>query len=164
MIEMSAETTHPGVSQIEPPPQARALSTFPRIDYADAFRADVAARERSPEQWARTVLEDAPAAMRSTLQSGWAAIGLKLGQAPAEESILGWEIRRSTPEFALLGAESRIGMPGELLFMRDREALLFATFVQQDNVIARAVWAGVEPVHVPFVRRLLADAVRRTVR
>ncbi|MEZ0291202.1 MAG: hypothetical protein ACAH82_01610, partial [Solirubrobacteraceae bacterium] len=58
-------------------------------------------------------------------------------------------------------AGSRIGMPGELLLKREGDALLFATFVQHGNPAARAVWAGVEPVHVPTVRRLLADAARR---
>jgi hypothetical protein len=161
MIEMTADTTHPAVSQIEPPPQARALSTFSQIDYADAFLADVAVGQRSAEQLARLVLEDAPVAVRRRLQSGWTAIGLKLGRASEEGSILGWEIRRNTRDHVLLGAGSRIGMPGELLFMRHRDALLFATFVQQHNLIARTVWAGVEPVHVPFVRELLMDAVGR---
>jgi hypothetical protein len=164
MIEMTPDTTPRAVSQITPPPQARALSALTRIDYADAFLSEIALRGRSAEQLARFVLEDAPAGVRRKLHSGWSAIGLKVGQAPPEESILGWEIRLGTPEFVLLAARSRIGMPGELLFMRYEDALLFATFVQQDNLVARAVWAGVEPVHVPFVRRLLEDAVERDLR
>jgi hypothetical protein len=164
MIETTPEIADPGVRQIEPPAQARALSSLHRIDYADAFLADVAAADLTAEQWARTVLEDAPLGLRRRLQSGWAAIGLRLGQGTAEGSVLGWEIRRDTPESILLGAESRIGMPGELLFMRHGEELLFATFVAHDNLVARAVWTGVEPVHGPFVRRLLADAVRRNPR
>jgi len=46
-----------------------------------------------------------------------------------------------TPAFVVLAAGSRIGMPGELLFMREPGGLLFATFVQQKNCVARAVWA-----------------------
>jgi hypothetical protein len=75
--------------------------------------------------------------------------------------VLGWEVRRSTPEFALLGAGSRIGMPAELLFKRQPDTLLFATFVRQETPIARAVWARVEPVHRPIVRRILEQAARR---
>ncbi len=70
-------------------------------------------------------------------------------------------MRVSTPDVLLLGAGSRVGMPAELLFKRERHALLFATFVQQDNPVARGLWAGVEPVHVPIVRRLLEQAGRR---
>ena len=150
------------VRQIEVPQGARAISRLARIDYADAFAVDVGrARERTAEEWARAFLEDAPRTVQRTLQSGWSAIGLRLGGAPSDRSVLGWEIRRGTPDFVLLGADSRIGMPGELLFKRRQRTLLFATFVQQDNQVARAVWARVEPVHVPIVRRLLEQGGRR---
>jgi hypothetical protein len=150
------------VRQTDVPEASRALSTLSHIDYADAFTVDVdGAEERTAEQWARAVLEDAPAAVRRSLQSGWSAIGLKLGAAPPERSVLGWEIRHSTPDHILLGADSRIGMAGELLVRREHQALLFSTFVQQDSPVARTVWAGVEPVHVPIVRRILEHAQRR---
>jgi hypothetical protein len=149
------------VRQVAVRPEVRALSTLAHVDYADTFLLDVgAAPERTAEQWARAVLEAAPAGVRHMLQSGWSAIGLKLGAAPSDRSVLGWEIRRTTPDILLLGAESHIGMPGELLFKRQRRALLFATFVQQSNPAARALWAGVEPAHVPIVRRILAHAGR----
>lgn len=75
--------------------------------------------------------------------------------------MLGWEVRRSTPDFVVLGADSRIGMAGELLFKRLLHTQLFATFVQHDNHIARAAWARVEPVHAPVVRYVLGQASRR---
>jgi hypothetical protein len=149
------------VRQVAVPPAARALSTLSRIDYEDAFLVDTGtARERTAEQWARAILEDAPITVGSTLLSGWSALGLKLDRARSDRSVLGWEVRDGAPDFVLLGAHSRIGMPAELLVERERHALLFATFVQHDNEIARAVWAGVEPVHVPTVRRVLEQASR----
>jgi hypothetical protein len=75
--------------------------------------------------------------------------------------VLGWTVRRSTPDATLLAAGSRIGMPGELLIKRRRRGLLFATFVQQDNAIAHAVWRGIEPIHVRYVRRVLENAHQR---
>jgi hypothetical protein len=153
---MEQASGHGRVSQIAVPADAQALGTLSRIDYADAFLVAVESpQERSGEQWARAALEAVPIKVRRTLQSGWSALGLKLGEAPRERSVLGWPIRRSTPDFVLLGADSRIGMPAELLFQRRQRMLLFATFVQQDNAIARAVWARVDQVHVPVVRRLL---------
>jgi hypothetical protein len=150
------------VRQVAVPPAARALSTLSRIDYEDAFLVETRpATGRTAEQWARAILEDAPITVRSTLVSGWSALGLKLGCARSEHGVLGWEVRRRTPDYVLLGADSHIGMPGELLFKREPCALLFATFVQHDNPIARAVWAEVEPVHVPIVRRVLEQASRR---
>jgi hypothetical protein len=76
-------------------------------------------------------------------------------------SVLGWEIRTNTPSFVLMGRTSLIGMPGELLFKREKNGLLFATFVRQDNRLARAVWAATEPQHVPIVHNLLEQAGRR---
>jgi hypothetical protein len=151
------------VRQIEVPDEARAQSTLRRIDYADAFLADVGPTgRRTAEAWARAVLEDAPLALRRSLGSGWSALGLKVGLVRSgEDAVLGWPIRRRTPDAVLLGAGSRIGMPGQLLFARRGETLLFATFVEQDNPAARALWAGVERVHVPTVRRVLESAVAR---
>jgi hypothetical protein len=154
--------TEGSVRQVAVPLAVRALSTLPRIDYQDAFSVDVPqAQGRTAEQWARAVLEAAPPAVRHTLVSGWSAIGLKLRRGPSERFVLGWEVRQSALDFVLLAAGSRIGMPAELLFKRERQALLFSTFVQHENPIARTLWAGIEPVHVPVVRYVLEQASRR---
>jgi hypothetical protein len=52
-------------------------------------------------------------------------------------------------------------MPGELLLKKEDGALLFATFVAQRNLLARAVWAVTEPLHVRVVRDILGQASRR---
>jgi hypothetical protein len=116
-------------------------------------------QDRTAEQWARDIIAGAPPRIRHALVSGWSAIGLKL-----DGPVLGWTVRRSSPDAALLAAGSRIGMPGELLIKRRRRGLLFATFVQQDNAIAHAVWSGIEPIHVRYVRRVLENAHERFLR
>jgi hypothetical protein len=152
----SQGSTPPAVRQVTVPTDARAICTLDRIDYADAFEADVGPpRRRTAEQWARAVLEDAPAGLRGRLVASWCAIGLKLSHGRSHAAVLGWQIRCNVPEFVLVGADSRIGMPAELLFRRLPDRLLFCTFVQHDNPTARAVWAGVERAHVPAVHRLL---------
>jgi hypothetical protein len=149
------------VRQVDAPSSARALSTLARIDYCDAFLFDVGStHDESAEELIREILEGAPLAVRTQLLSGWSAIGLKVGTT-SERSVLGWEVRRTVPDHVLLGAESRIGMPGELLLKKEDGALLFATFVAQRNLIARAVWAVTEPVHVRVVRDILDQASRR---
>jgi hypothetical protein len=162
MASLAAESSaQDRVRQIAVPPAARALSTLAHIDYEDAFTIDVdPAQHATAEDWMRAILERAPFSVRQALQSGWLSIGLKPGSGPPEQVVLGWDIRCSTPEHVLLGRASRIGMPGELLLERQQHSLLFATFVQQNNQVARAVWAGVEPVHVPTVRQLLERASR----
>ena len=147
------------VRQVSVPPAARKLSTLSHVDYEDSFLVEIGSpQDRTAEQWARAILEDAPIVMRSALLSGWSALGLRLGSPRSHRFVLGWEVRRSTPDFALLGARSRLGLPAELLVKRRQKTLLFATFVQQENHIARALWAGVEPVHRPVVRHVLERA------
>jgi len=149
------------VRQVDPPSSARTLSTLGRIDYCDAFLFDTGStHDESAEEVIREILEGAPLAVRTHLLSGWSAIGLKVGTSSAR-SVLGWEVRRTVPEHVLLGADSRIGMPGELLLKKERGALLFATFVAQRNPLARALWAVVEPVHVRIVRDILEQASQR---
>ena len=150
------------VNQIKVPAAARALSTLPSADYEDAFVVRLGSTsERTALQWARAILEGAPVATRGRLVTGWSAIGLKLGALRSDRFVLGWNVRQSTDDFVLLGADSRIGMPGELLFVRRLRTVLFSTFVQHKNPVARAVWAKVEPVHGPTVRSILEDAHRR---
>ncbi len=151
----------PQVQQVDVPSSVRALSTLSRIDYCDAFLFDVgSAHDESAEVLIRHLLEGAPLAVRTQLLSGWSAIGLKVASG-SDGSVLGWKVRRSVPDHVLLGADSRIGMPGELLLKKEDDALLFATFVEQRNLFARAVWAVTEPVHVRIVRDILAQANRR---
>ena len=167
MLSNTAHTSRPErmVRQIAVPPAARRRSTLPRVDYADAFLLETgAAQDRTGEQWARAILDDLPAIARRNLRWGWFALGLKLGGAGSDRSVLGWEVRRSTADFALLGAGSRLGMPAELLFEPHQEALLFATFVQQENPLARAVWAPVGPYHRQVVPRILERAARSEAR
>ena len=147
------------VRQVAVPAEARALSTLSRVDYADAFLvATRSAQDYTAEQWARLILMGAPLTVRARLLAGWSMIGLKLGRGGFTRSVLGWELRARTPEFALLHADSRIGMPGELLFKPSRDALLFCTFVQFGNHIAGTLWAAIEPTHVRVVRELLDGA------
>jgi hypothetical protein len=158
MIRESGER----VRQIAVPPTARALSTLSHIDYADAFLVEAGpARHWSAERCGRAVLDRAPLAVRTNLLLGWSAIGLKPSIGGSSRSILGWEIRLNTPEFVLLGRDSLIGMPGELLFEREHDALLFCTFVQHNTLVARAMWASIEATHVRIVRDLLGQAAPR---
>jgi hypothetical protein len=159
---MTREAAGSTVRQVAVPAATRARSTLAHVDYADTFVVDIgAAQSHTAEEWARAIVEGAPARVQQQLRWGWTALGLKLGPTRSDRFLLGWQVRRSTPDLVLLGAGSRIGMPGELLFERRQRSLLFATFVQHDNAIARAVWAATEPRHVEVVRRLLERAGKR---
>ena len=146
------------VRQTALPAATRELSTLTRIDYEDAFLVDIGlARDRTAEQWAREVLEGAPASTRRALSRGWSGLGLRLGPARSDRHVLGWEIRRSDPDVVLLGARGRLGLSGELIFQRSAHALLYATVVQLDNRVARGLWAAIESRH----RRVVQDLLER---
>lgn len=158
-----AHGSAPGrVRQVTLPAEARALSTMSRIDYDDAFLAEAGpVQDRTGEQWARAVLEGAPLKTRNALSRGWFALGLRLGPVESDQRVLGWEVRRSTPDTALLGADGRLGLAGELLFARQQDGtLLFATFVRLDDPTARALWAGISARHREIVAGLLEQAIR----
>jgi hypothetical protein len=157
-----ASTTAGRVRPVALPSAARALSMLSRIDYHDAFTVDAGpGQERTGEQWARTILEDAPEAMRRTLLNGWHRLGLDLGSPGSPDRVLGWEIRRNTPDCLLLDAGSPLGLRGELLFWARPGGLLTATFIEQRNVAARALWAPIVPQHQQIVRSLLTQAIGR---
>lgn len=150
------------VRQVAMPPAARRLNTLSHVDYEDAFLVRIGhAPDRTAEQWARAILQDAPILTRSALLLGWSSLGLRLSTARSDRYVLGWEVLGSTQGFALLAAGSRLGLPAQLLFKRERHTLLFCTFVQRENTIAHAVWAGVEPVHRRVVPRVLEQASLR---
>lgn len=145
--------------RVAPPAGLAGLSTLPRVDYGDAFSVSTDTHaDWTAQDWAREVLEGASAVTRAELLTGWSALGLRA--TDASDSVLGWEIRRASTQSVLLGRESRIGMPGELLFMLVPEGLLFATFVHHRTVATHPVWAAVQHTHVRTVLDLLDRAVR----
>ena len=153
----SVEGKMPGqVREVAVPPAALALTTLSRVDYADAFRLESGrALDWTGEEWARAMLEGAPAATRTRLRRGWFALGVRLGSADDDRRILGWAVRRSSAEFAVLAASSLIGMEAEVVCRRERRGLLVATFMQLNNPVARTVWAAVSPRHREGLRGLI---------
>jgi Protein of unknown function (DUF2867) len=148
------------VTQIDVPDDVPALSTLPGVDYADCFLVDTGAHPGwNAERWARAVLDEAPPSMRTRLLAGWTALGLKDAK-PTDRSVLGWTIRRNSADAILLGRDSRLGMPGELLFVLRPEGLHFATFVHHHTPATRPVWAAAHGTHVRTVLELLERACR----
>ena len=70
-----------------------------------------------------------------------------------QDNILGWPVRRAEPDFVLLGAQSRTGMPAELLIKREKDSVLLATLIQQKGPVMKRVWSLVEGPHQRIVPR-----------
>jgi hypothetical protein len=148
------------VEQIPIPPDLRARTALARVDYSDAFVATPSrVGDRSAEGWARAMLEGASPDMRASLRRGWRLLGLRLEAADDPGRVLGWPIRHSDPDLAVLAADSPLGMRAELLFERTPRALRFATVIQLRNPLARTVWTRIVPQHQRVVRHLLTGVM-----
>jgi hypothetical protein len=152
--------TTPTVTQIPLPEDARALSTLPRVDYADAFAVAVGV-DQSAAEWARAVIGDAPPRVRRDLWLGWIALGLRLGPPWSSDRVLGWKVKHSDAGVVLLAANSWLGLRAELLFRSEPDGLLFATLIQLTNPATRAIWAAITAHHQRVVRSLLTHAANR---
>lgn len=142
------------VRQIAVPDFVRPLSLLPRVDYADAFVVPIAAHpNRTAEEWARAILEDT--GETTQLHAAWSALGLRVDD---ESGVAGWRFRRNDLDTVLLGADSRVGMPGELLIAVRGDELVFATMLSHRTPTTRPVWAAVVSGHVAKVRQLLTSA------
>jgi hypothetical protein len=154
---------HDRVRAVALPPDARALTTLDHVDYTDAVRLETGlADERTAEEWARALLEEAPAATRTMLRRGWFALGVRLGSTEDERLVLGWPVRRHSSEYVLLAARSLLGMQAEVLVKREQSTLLVATFMHLRNPLARGVWTAFAPKHRRVLHHLVREAGRRT--
>ena len=146
------------VEAIAVPAAVRSLTAIAPIAYEDAFRvAPAPAAWRPPEAAARAMLGATPPRLRAALLAGWSGLGLRLDAGSGRE-VLGWRLRRSDQEVAVLAADSPRGVAAELVFSPCEEALIYATFVRLETASAREAWAEIERFHQPMVRRLLERA------
>lgn len=159
---MAETATASKVEEVGVPAGTLALSVLPWVDYRDGFRLELpGGPELSGEEWAREMLEGASLETRHSLRRGWPLIGLKMAPHGTEDAVLGWRLRHRGPDYALLGADSRIGMPAELLFRPEPGGLFFATMIQQRNPFVHALWAPIGPPHRRIVPALMRRAAAR---
>src|SRR3954453_2189209 len=85
------------VRQVAVPGEARALSTLPQIDYADAFVVEARPVRAKPEHWLLVMLEGAPLSTRTALRWAWFALGLRLGLDGSTRFVLGWKVLAIEP-------------------------------------------------------------------
>lgn len=140
---------------------ANAVGALPRSGCAVAFELSLpAAGDRSPEQWARAVWEQAPALVRRLLLIGWrAGLGLRLGPLNTPAHVLGWALTSATGQAAVLDARSRLMTARNVVELRDR-GVRWTTFVRFDRRPAAALWSLAAPVHcaaIPYLLRRAGD-------
>lgn len=130
-------------------------------DYTDAFQVAASRTDhRTPVQWLRAMLEDAPLPARVAMVAGWRVVlGFRLGPRPSDRHVLGWPIVDADAETARLQLDSRL-LGGQLVLRHQpgTGTATFSTLGQFHHPAAPAVWAALGPIHRTVVPHLLARA------
>jgi hypothetical protein len=130
-----------------------------RCDYDDSFEASVAAaNERTPEEWARAVFEDAPRSVRWFLLVGFRyGLNLRLARRRSPEHVLGWAILDREPDSLTIESRSWY-LTSRLLFQTEPAHVTLSTHVRYDKPIAKVLWPPVSILHRQILPRLLRHA------
>jgi hypothetical protein len=134
-----------------------------RCDYDDSFEASVAAaNERTPEQWARAVFEDAPRSVRWFLLVGFRyGLNLRLARRTSPKHVLGWAIVDREPDSLTIESRSWY-LTSRLLFKTELARVTLSTHVRYDKPIAKILWPPVSILHRQILPRLLRHAAAHT--
>src|SRR5205814_7948317 len=145
------------------PEDIRALDTLQNPTRTYAWQvARPTADDRSAEQWARAVIEDAPRLLRWFIVAGWVVVlRLRLGPGGSSSYIQGYKILSNTQTLVIFGVESFALEAHLAVQVRDGD-VVHATFVRYERPVARALWGLAAPIHrrvIPYLLR--RAAVRR---
>jgi hypothetical protein len=141
------------------PEKIRRLSTIAHVDYADSYGAATHhADDRSPEEWARAVLEDTSLGRRA--REFWQGLGLRLGAPNSPDHVQGWKIAARGHDWIRLETSSSWAT-AEIVFHVAEGCLSIALFLRFDATKAKDSWSSVSVMHQRAVPALLEQALQR---
>jgi len=136
------------------PAQISAAGAMDRPDYVDLFTVVAGhGADRSPEQWARTAVEEVAGLGGQVL---W-RLGLGLRLEPSSDAIGGWRIGDRAASWIRLEAESWL-LRAHIVVHVDDQRLSVATIIRYQRPIAALVWPVASIVH----RRAMPGLLSRT--
>lgn len=150
----------PGPRKITPPDDVREHSSLCRIDYQDAFTVRLVGGTGSAEQWARNLLESAPAPVRAFLRAGWSVFGAQLGPVSSPAHVLGWKIGAQEAGWIRLEVLWKVGLRANLVVRVRPDSLVVATFIEHFRGVSRLIRPLLIPVHLVALRYLVSRAAR----
>jgi hypothetical protein len=139
------------------PEGIRSLGAMDSPDYVDLSTVTVGATDRSPEEWARALLEVTPTGRSAPVL--WRALGLRLGPSNSPDYVQGWKIPDRGDDWVRIQAASWF-MTAHAVVQFDDGRLSVALFVRYDQPIAAFVWPPVSVMH----RRVMPVLLRQTLR
>jgi hypothetical protein len=150
-----AVATVVGVRNI--PEAIRSLDTLAHPDYADLFTVSTSgATDRSPEEWARAVLEGT--ALGESARSLWRLLGLRLGPRDSADHVQGWKIADRGDTWIRLQTASWFMTAHAVVQVEDGHVSV-ALFLRFDRAIAVLVWVPVGVMHRRGVPTMLRQAL-----
>lgn len=141
------------------PEEIRSLNTLASPDYVDLFTAWTSeATDRSPEQWARAVLEEAPLSGQNA-RALWRLMGLRLGPRHSPDHVQGWKIAAHGDNWIRVETASWY-MTAQAVCLVEEGQVSISLSLHYDHAVAVLVWALVSGPHQRAVPVMLSQAVR----
>jgi hypothetical protein len=138
------------------------MSLLDRIDYEDAYRVDTLL-QRTPEQWMRAFIEDAPTWFQLPwIGLGKAVLGARFGPLTASaDHVLGWRVLADRPNLFAVGLDSSAGPFARLITLTPPGQAVVATQIRLDTARARTLWPAIRRGHRYFAPYLLDRAANQ---
>jgi hypothetical protein len=154
---MSGEAVSTVVGLRDIPEEIRSLGALGGPDYVDLYTVTTSeATDRSPEEWARAVLEGTP--LGQSARSLWRVLGLRLGPRHSGDYVQGWKIAARGDNWIRLETASWF-MSGHAVVHVDEGRLSVALFLRYDHPVAALVWRAVGGMHRRGVPAMLRQAL-----
>jgi hypothetical protein len=142
------------------PEAVRALNALHDADHADACTAEVSnARDKTPEQWIRAVLEETPIGGRARLF--WRTLGVRLGPPNSPDHVQGWPIAARGNDWIRLETSTWFATLHALCYVDDASVTV-ALFVRHENPAGPLIWMPVSVIHHRGLPAMVQQAVRLT--
>jgi hypothetical protein len=155
---MRVETVTSVIGLGDVPESIRSLDTLANPDYVDLHTVTTTeAGDKTPEQWARAVLEDTP--LGRSAPSLWQQLGLRLGPPHSPDHVQGWKIADRGDSWIRLETASSFITAHAVVHVDARHVSL-ALFLRYDQQPAALVWPRVSIMHRQAVPAMLRQAVR----
>jgi hypothetical protein len=147
------------VGVCEVPGAVRSLTTLADPDYVDLFTVQTAtAADRSAEEWARAVLEQAPVSRRNARML-WRLMGLRLGPRHSADHVQGWKIAARGDNWLRVETASWY-VTAQAVCLVEESQVSMSLSLRYDRAVAALVWALVSGPHQRAVPVMLHQAVK----
>ena len=147
------------VQEQQVPESIVALCGFDDADYVDVFTSETVGTTRTPEQWARALIEEAAGLGGRIVFRG--LLGLRLTRQRSPDHVGGWKIAGRGDGWIRLEAESWL-LRAHIVVQVYEASVSAGTFLAYDRPIAKRIWTPASSFHryaMPFLLRKAAASL-----